>query len=135
MLLWHVYIRGLEKFIFNPSWSKRTTWRWSIGGVLSRGVVNLSCHPLSRWGQQWTPRVVQLGGESTSELLSMSHDGLPLVLPTARGRTFPTMGGGRTRILDGDLKDGYLESHCFRKCGQIAIATTCILFGQKQQFS
>jgi len=22
------------------------------------GVVNLSCHPLSLWGQQWTPRVL-----------------------------------------------------------------------------
>jgi len=26
------------------------------------GVVNLSCHPLSRWGQQWKPRVPQSGG-------------------------------------------------------------------------
>ena len=41
------------------------------------------------------------------------------------------MGGGRTHILDGDRKDSYLESHFFCRCGQIAIATTCILFGQR----
>jgi len=107
------------------------------GGVLLRGVVNLSFHRFSRWGQQRKPRVLQLGGSttggepefpsvvpmgttmdttgstmgegSTSELLSMSHDGLPLVPPTTRGRTCPTMGSGRTHILDGDWKDSYLE--------------------------
>jgi len=49
-----------------------------------------------------------IGGGFTPELLSMSHDGLPLVLPTARGMTFLTMGLGRTHILDRDGKNSYL---------------------------
>jgi len=39
----------------------------------------------------------------------------PCVLLTTRGRTYPTMGGRRTHIFDGDWKDSYLESHCFPK--------------------
>jgi len=70
-------------------------------------------------------------GGSTPELLSFSPDGLPLVLPSARRRTFPTMGCGRTHIVDGDWKDSYLDSIFIRRCGQIAIATTCILFGNR----
>jgi len=50
-------------------------------------------------------------GGSTPDFPSLSPDGLPLVLPSDRGRTFPTMGGGRTHNLDGDWKDRYLESH------------------------
>jgi len=34
------------------------------GLVLLRGLFNLSCHPLSQWGQQWTPWVLQLGGST-----------------------------------------------------------------------
>jgi len=93
-------------------------------------------------GEPEFPSVVPLGttmdttgytivAGSTPELLSKNPDGLPLVLPTARGRTFLTMGGSRTHILDGDRKDSYLESHLFSKVLQIAIATTCILFGQR----
>jgi len=58
-------------------------------------------------------------GRSTPELLSLSRDGLPLVLPSARGRTFPTMGDGRTHMLDGDWKDSYLESHFFAGVGRL----------------
>jgi len=70
-------------------------------------------------------------GGSTPELLSLSPDGLPLVLPSARGRTFTTMGGGRTHIWDGDWKDSYLESYFFLRCVQSSLATTCILFDQR----
>jgi len=50
-------------------------------------------------------------GGSTHELLSLSTDGLPLVLPSARGMTFLTIGVLRTHILDGDGKDNYMEPH------------------------
>jgi len=68
---------------------------------------------------------------STPEVLSLSIDRLPLVLPTARGRTFPAMGDGRTHLFDGDLKDCYFESNFLLECGQIAIPTNCILYEQK----
>jgi len=71
--------------------------------------VNLSCHPYFRTTMN-TPGST-IVGESTPELLSLSPDGLPLVLPSDRGRTFSTMGGERTHIYDGDRKGSYLEFH------------------------
>jgi len=58
-------------------------------------------------------------GGSTPELLSLSPNGLHLVLPTARGRKFPTMGGRRTHILDGAWKGSYSESLFFKSVGRL----------------
>jgi len=69
-------------------------------------------------------------GGSTPELLSLNADVLPFVLPKAGGRTFPFMGGSRTHILAGDLEESYLDSFFFRRCGQIAIATTVFFFAK-----
>jgi len=112
----------------------------------------------SQWGQQWTPRILQFGvltpgepelpsvvpkgatmdttgsatmGRCTPESLSLNPDGLPLVPQRPEGRPFRPW-GVEGLIIWMEIGRKVIWCHfSFHKCGQISIATTCMLFGQR----